>query len=72
MNTQPQTAVLTRNPVGKPKVRPSAASVPSPPPEDIQELQDPGHTEADFLRDLEKATRRRDDPSKPARGSSKT
>ncbi len=29
---------------------------PTPPERDVTEKQDPGHNEADFLRDLEKAT----------------
>ncbi len=29
---------------------------PEPPGDDVRELQDPEHTEADFLRDLERAT----------------
>jgi hypothetical protein len=52
---------------------------PTPPPEDVRELQDPDHTEDDFLRDLEKASTNRaserlaeDDPSRPDRGSSRT
>ena len=52
---------------------------PTPPPEDVRELQDPDHTEGDFLRDLEKASTNRsrerleaDDPSRPDRGSSGT
>jgi hypothetical protein len=28
---------------------------PTPPERDVSELQDPGHAEADFLRDLERA-----------------
>jgi hypothetical protein len=46
---------------------------PTPPPEDVRELQDPEHTEADFLADLDKAStdrareklEREDDPSEP-------
>jgi hypothetical protein len=52
---------------------------PTPPPEDVRELQDPEHTEDDFLRDLEKASTNRagerlaeDGPSRPDRGSSRT
>jgi hypothetical protein len=29
---------------------------PKPPPKDVREQQDPAHTDADFLRDLAKAT----------------
>ena len=52
---------------------------PTPPPEDVRELQDPEYTEDDFLRDLENATTnqarerlKRDDPSRPGRESSET
>lgn len=67
----------TANPAGSPKVR----DVPWPRPvgQDVRELQDPAHTEADFLRDLEKATTNRASerleeggPSRPDRGSSGT
>lgn len=43
---------------------------PEPPSEDVAAKQDPEHSEADFLRDLGKATRR--ESSEPGRGSSKT
>lgn len=50
---------------------------PTPPERDVAEKQDPQHTEADFLRDLKRASTNRakdqlDDPSGPDRGSSKT
>jgi hypothetical protein len=54
-------------------------SEPTPPPEDVRELQDPDHTEDDFFRDLERASTNRakerlakDDPARPDRGSSGT
>lgn len=37
---------------------------PTPPKKDIVEIQDPKHTEKDFLRDLAKASKKKpDDPS---------
>jgi hypothetical protein len=52
---------------------------PTPPEKDVRELQDPEQTEADFLRDLDRASTNRadellerDDPSPPDRGSPKT
>lgn len=67
----------TTNPAGSPKVR--DLSRPRPVAQGVRELQDPAHTEADFLRDLEKATTNRaserleeGDPSRPDRGSSGT
>jgi hypothetical protein len=50
---------------------------PTPPERDVAEKQDPEHTEADFLRDLEQAATNRSkellaDPSGPDRGSSRT
>ncbi len=52
---------------------------PTPPSEEVAALQDPTHTEDDFLRDLEKASTNRSkelleqgDPSRPDRGSSGT
>jgi hypothetical protein len=47
---------------------------PAPPEQDVAALQDPDHSEADFLRDLEKASTdradevlKRDDPSRSDR-----
>jgi hypothetical protein len=42
---------------------------PQEPPEDVQKKQNPNHSEADFLRDLRKASRRLERPSEPGRGS---
>ncbi len=64
------------NPAGNPIIR----RIPRQPPADVVERQDPAHTEADFLRDLEKASTNRakerlaeaGDPSRPDRGSSGT
>ena len=64
------------NPAGNPVIR----IAPRPPSREVVEGQDPTHTEADFLRDLEKATTNRakerlaraGDPSRPDRGSSGT
>lgn len=64
-----RTGSATTNPVGSPrwrralrvrkthKGRGSAVS-PAPPSGAVQRLQDPTHTESDFLTDLEKATKR--------------
>jgi hypothetical protein len=71
-------APLTANPAGSPRVtqrvhgagRPTAPiQEPSP---SVLTKQDPAHTEGDFLRDLDRATRRPDDPSSPDQGSSRT
>lgn len=50
---------------------------PSPPPDDVRELQDPEHSETDFLRDLDRAStdrasERLERPSEPDRGSPRT
>lgn len=42
---------------------------PRKPPADVRELQDPEYDEDDFAQDLEKATRRKDEPESPAPGS---
>jgi hypothetical protein len=50
---------------------------PTPPERDVTEKQDPRHSEADFLRDIERASTNKAkqlfaDPSAPDRGPSKT
>jgi hypothetical protein len=50
---------------------------PTPPPADVREIQDPEHTESDFLRDLDRASSNRskellDDPARPDPRSRKT
>ena len=50
----------------------NATGKPRDVPDDVREKQDPEYSPADFDRDLAKATRRLDDPSEPARESSKT
>jgi hypothetical protein len=52
---------------------------PTPPDEDVAEKVDPDHTDDDFLRDLERASRRieeakerLEDPSEPDRKSPRT
>lgn len=51
---------------------------PALPEEDVRRLQDPEHTEADFLRDLDRASTDRanelleDHPSEPDRGKPRT
>jgi hypothetical protein len=52
---------------------------PTPPGEDVVGNVDPDHTDDDFMRDLDKATRRVDEarerlerPSEPGRGSPRT
>ncbi len=42
---------------------------PTPPSEKVTEKMDPAHTEADFLADLDRATKRLADPSERGRGS---
>jgi len=44
---------------------------PRPVPEDVRDKQDPEYSPADFDADLEKVTRRLDDPSERAPKSSK-
>ncbi|MEA2362590.1 MAG: hypothetical protein QOD71_1735 [Thermoleophilaceae bacterium] len=56
-------ATQTSNPAGSPKITditpaPTAPSAPSAPGPDVANKQDPSHTEAEFVSDLEKATRR--------------
>jgi hypothetical protein len=41
-------------------------------PEDIREKQDPEYSQRDFERDLEKVTKRLENPSEPGRGKPKT
>jgi hypothetical protein len=38
-------------------------------PDDVREKQDPEYSPDEFARDLEKATRRLNDPAEPGRGS---
>jgi hypothetical protein len=40
-------------------------------PDDVKKKQDPAYSPADFELDLEKATKRLDDPSAPGRGSAR-
>jgi len=42
---------------------------PPEPAQDVAEKQDDDQTESDFLRDLDRATRRVERPSEPERGS---
>jgi hypothetical protein len=49
-----------------------ARGKPKPPAEDVKEKQDPEYSEADFERDLEKATRQLEDASPPEKRESKT
>jgi hypothetical protein len=44
---------------------------PKPPPKKVRERQDPDHTEDEFLRDLDRASRRLVPPSERDRESSK-
>lgn len=48
----------TSNPAGSPKVTDLTPS-PKRPSEEVQQAQDSQHTEADFIRDLNRATRRK-------------
>jgi hypothetical protein len=41
---------------------------PRKPPADVREKQDPGYSEDDFQKALERATRRLDGPAEPERG----
>ena len=50
----------------KPPQEPSRPAEPAP---DVAENQDQDQTERDFLRDLDRATRRVERPSEPERGS---
>jgi hypothetical protein len=46
---------------------------PTPPEKDVVEIQDPRHTEGDFLRDLERASKKKpDDPSRHDQVSRRT
>lgn len=45
----------TVNPVGAPRLHNASAQGPSIPP-DIEAIQDPAHTEGQFLRDLDRAS----------------
>ena len=55
---------------GKP--RDMAKEKPEPPSPTVAEKQDPEHDEADFLQDLERATKRLERPSSRDPGSAKT
>jgi len=46
---------MTSNPAGSPKITPAPAQ-PGPPSPDVVIQQDAGHSESDFLRDLDKVT----------------
>jgi hypothetical protein len=59
---------LTTNPTTGANIR---FHGPHPPSHTVKAKQDPGHTQADYLSDLNKATRRKA-TSSPRRGSSKT
>jgi hypothetical protein len=48
----------TVNPAGAPTLTNTSTSI-SPPQPDVVAKQDPRHTEADFMSDLDKATRQR-------------
>ncbi len=58
----------TANPAGSPRVK-NTKVVPGPPSGDVAAKQNPSHTEADFARDLGRATRRVEEPSGPDQGS---
>lgn len=49
----------TSNPIGQFKFRDTTNTTISPPSPDLAKKQDPAHSEADFTRDLDKATRRK-------------
>jgi hypothetical protein len=54
-----------------PNVPKNRTGKPRKPPKDVEEKQDPRYSTGDFDRDLEKATRRVEEPSAPGRGSSR-
>lgn len=58
MNPIPVPGANTINPSGSPKVTVAAPDL-EPPSDAVSERQDPTHTEADFVRDLAKATRQK-------------
>jgi len=47
------------NPLGNPTIRPVSPPKINPPQRDVVEKQDPGHTQATFLRDLDKVAKPR-------------
>lgn len=51
----------TINPAGSALLQIDDTPMPGPPAPEVEERQDPTHTKADFLRDLDKVTQRRDD-----------
>lgn len=64
MKTETGTSTSTStntNPVGNPIIRQGEPMV-GPPRAETQERQDPTHTREDFMRDLDKVTRRREAP----------
>ena len=54
------------------EIRHKKSEKPKPPAEDVVAKQDPEYSAANFERDLEKVTRRLDDPSARDPGSPKT
>lgn len=49
-----------------PRPQKNTTGKPRKPPADVRELQDPEYDEGDFDRDLERATKRLDEPESPA------